>query len=69
MHILIKDKEMPVYEYICKECGNKLELFRHFYDSDDELACPICGKKALEKQFSTFSASGFSCAPSEYSGG
>ena len=60
---------MPVYEYVCKECGNKLEVFRHFYDSDDSLACPVCGKKALEKQFSTFSASSFSCAPSEYSGG
>ena len=60
---------MPVYEYICKKCGNKCELSRHFYDSDEDLACPICGKNALEKQFSTFSAIGFDCSPSEYSGG
>ena len=60
---------MPVYEYICKECGHKFELLRHFYDSDEDLACPLCGKKALAKQFSTFSAGGLSCSPSEYSGG
>jgi len=57
---------MPIYEYICKECGNKFELPRHFYDSDDDLVCPLCGKKALEKQFSTFSSSG--CSASELSG-
>jgi putative FmdB family regulatory protein len=67
MHILIKEVEMPVYEYICKECGFKFELARHFYDSDEDLACPICGKKALEKQFSTFNAAS-SCGSSEYSG-
>ena len=60
---------MPIYEYICKECGNKSEIARHFYDLDDELACPSCCKNALEKQFSTFNAAGFSCAPTEYSGG
>ena len=36
---------MPVYEYICKECGFKFEMSRHFYDSDEDLACPLCGKK------------------------
>jgi putative FmdB family regulatory protein len=60
---------MPVYEYMCKECGNKFELFRHFYDSDDDLSCSVCGKKAIEKQFSTFSASSLNCNPVEYSGG
>lgn len=60
---------MPVYEYICKECGHKFELFRHFYDSDEDLACPLCGKKALEKQFSNFSTGGLSCIHSENSGG
>jgi putative FmdB family regulatory protein len=60
---------MPVYEYICQECGYKFELSRHFYDSDEDLACPICEKRALERQFSTFSAGGLSCGPSEYSGG
>ena len=69
MHILIKGIEMPVYEYICKECGNKCELSRHFYDSDEALACPVCGKKAMEKQFSIFSAIGFDCNPGEYSSG
>lgn len=60
---------MPIYEYICKECGTKSEISRHFYDLDDELACPVCGKNTLEKQFSTFNAASFSCAPTGYSGG
>ncbi|MEI6580046.1 MAG: zinc ribbon domain-containing protein [Eubacteriales bacterium] len=60
---------MPVYEYICKECGGKSEISRHFYDLDGELGCPVCGKKTLEKQFSLFSAKGSNCTPAEYSGG
>jgi putative FmdB family regulatory protein len=60
---------MPIYEYICKECGNKSEISRHFYDLDEELACPVCGEYRLEKQFSTFSAAGTGCATTQYSGG
>jgi putative FmdB family regulatory protein len=60
---------MPVYEYICKECRNKSEISRHFYELDEDLACPFCGKFAMEKQFSIFSSAGSTCATTEYSGG
>ncbi len=60
---------MPVYEYICKECGSRVEMLRHFYDSDEHLACPVCGKEALKRQLSAFNAGGYSCSASEYSGG
>jgi len=60
---------MPIYEYVCKKCGHKFEMFRYFYQSDAELACPVCGEKDPERSFSTFSTSGYSCSPSEYSGG
>ena len=53
---------MPVYEYICQECGNKFEIFRHFFDSDDDLECPVCGKKALVRQFSSVNST---CSLSE----
>ena len=62
---------MPIYEYVCNACGSKLEIFRHFYDSDDELTCPICEQpKTLERQFSTFSSTGAgsSCGSSSYGG-
>ena len=60
---------MPVYEYVCRKCGYRFELFHHFYDSDAELQCPVCGEKSPEKQFSPFSASGTSCGTTAYSGG
>ena len=60
---------MPIYEYVCRKCGHKFELFRHFYDSDDELSCPICEEKSPEKQLSAFSAAGSSCGTVTYSGG
>ena len=64
MHITDKVDNMPVYEYICQECGNKFEIFRHFFDSDDDLECPVCGKKALVRQFSSINST---CSLSESS--
>ncbi len=45
---------MPIYEYICQDCGTKFEkLIRR--DSDLEtLACPSCGEKRLAREHSTF---------------
>jgi putative FmdB family regulatory protein len=60
---------MPIYEYICRKCGYKFELSRHFYDSDEDLACPLCEEKGPEKQLSTFSASASSCGTVSFSGG
>jgi putative FmdB family regulatory protein len=60
---------MPIYEYACRKCGYKFELFRHFYDSDQELACPMCKEKSLVKQVSTFSSAGSGCGTASYSGG
>jgi len=40
---------MPIYEYVCKECGHKFETLAL------EPKCPQCGSKDLERKFSTFS--------------
>jgi len=46
---------MPIYEYKCADCGTKFEkLVRNGNAAD--LACPKCGEKHLEQEFSTFSA-------------
>ena len=37
---------MPIYEYVCSDCGNKFELLRSFSESDKEAACPKCNKTA-----------------------
>ncbi len=47
---------MPIYEYLCQDCGNKFEkLVRRAADAGD-MECPSCGQKHLKQEFSTFAA-------------
>ncbi len=44
---------MPIFEYLCEDCGTKFEkLVRR----DDRVLCPSCGQDHLSTQFSTFAA-------------
>ena len=36
---------MPTFDYHCKKCGNKFELFRNILD-DSTVTCPVCGTVA-----------------------
>ncbi|MFC2022691.1 FmdB family zinc ribbon protein [Chloroflexota bacterium] len=45
---------MPIYEYECKKCGERFELFRSIKDSDNDTRCPKCGKEFPERLFSGF---------------
>ncbi len=49
---------MPIYEYLCEDCGTKFEkLIRHLSAPDTEKAlCPKCGQGRLTPQVSTFAA-------------
>jgi putative FmdB family regulatory protein len=43
---------MPIFEYICETCGTKFEeLVR---SADEQVTCPQCGKKQVEKLYSPF---------------
>ena len=33
---------MPTYDYLCKKCGEKFELFRSIQD-ESTVTCPACG--------------------------
>jgi|HubBroStandDraft_6_1064221.scaffolds.fasta_scaffold5920879_1 putative FmdB family regulatory protein len=45
---------MPIYEYICDDCGTKFEkLVRR---NQDAIACPSCGDSHLSTTLSTFAA-------------
>ncbi|MGD9782399.1 MAG: FmdB family zinc ribbon protein [Kiritimatiellia bacterium] len=44
---------MPLFEYICKSCGEFAELL---VTGAQKPSCPNCGSKKLEKQLSAFSA-------------
>lgn len=46
---------MPIFEYLCEDCGTKFEkLVRR--PGADQVLCPSCGKSHLEQQFSAFAA-------------
>jgi putative FmdB family regulatory protein len=46
---------MPIFEYVCEECGSSFEkLVRRA--GGDAVACPSCGTQRLKQQFSTFAA-------------
>ena len=54
---------MPIFEYLCQDCGTKFEkLMRHTASNGSgasgatEVVCPSCGQSHLEQQLSTFSA-------------
>jgi len=61
---------MPIYEFVCKKCGNEFEeLVR---SSDSKVKCPLCNSTRVEKCFSLFSSSGEICSPtpgSSFGGG
>jgi putative FmdB family regulatory protein len=45
---------MPIFEYVCQDCGNKFEkLMRR---DQDPGACPSCGQPHLQTALSTFAA-------------
>ena len=45
---------MPIYEYVCEDCGNKFEkLVRR---QEEGIACPSCGQSHLTLALSTFAA-------------
>ena len=47
---------MPIYEYLCQDCGTKFEkLVRRTADAS-ETECPSCGQKHLQQEYSTFAA-------------
>ncbi len=46
---------MPVYSYICKECGERFDLLVGVTSEKVEIKCKKCGSKNIERTFETFS--------------
>ena len=54
---------MPIYTYVCKDCGEKFDLLIGVTSEKTELKCKKCNSKNIQKTISTFSVgnkSGFS---------
>ncbi|RME76406.1 MAG: zinc ribbon domain-containing protein [Chloroflexi bacterium] len=47
---------MPIYEYVCKDCGQKYEKFVRSATAEVKLVCPSCGSERGEKALSLFGA-------------
>lgn len=43
-------RKMPVYSYLCQECGHRFDQFQHFTD-DALTVCPVCNEVALRKVY------------------
>ncbi len=54
---------MPIFEYVCKDCGKKFEAIVY---GSNRAECPGCNGKKLEQQLSVFavSSSGSKSTPS-----
>ena len=49
---------MPIYTYICKDCGEKFDLLIGISSEKIELKCNKCASKNIEKTFGSFSVGG-----------
>ena len=49
---------MPIYEYICENCGTDFEKMMRFDQSDQMPACPKCTSIETRKRLSLFSSKG-----------
>ncbi|MFZ5921450.1 MAG: FmdB family zinc ribbon protein [Chloroflexota bacterium] len=47
---------MPIYEYICLNCKNEVELIRPMGQADAPLACEACGGERLKRKLAVFYA-------------
>ncbi len=47
---------MPIYEYICKDCGARFETIRSMKDADTDIACKSCQSSQTQRALSVFYA-------------
>ncbi len=52
------DRQMPLYEYRCEQCGRIFEKLRRMRDAEAETECPYCASEDVERMLSTFATGG-----------
>lgn len=45
---------MPIYEYMCQDCGEQFEKFVRSMSATAEAKCPKCGSAKVKKGWSVF---------------
>ncbi len=51
---------MPLYEYVCNDCGQPFEKMMRFSELNQTPTCPTCAGTNTRKQISLFATSGTS---------
>jgi putative FmdB family regulatory protein len=59
---------MPLYEYVCAQCGTFFEHWMRSAGVPDTVFCPHCQSQEVSKKFSTFGMKGGSGASSASAG-
>ena len=49
---------MPLFEYVCSDCGNVFTEFRSVVERDSSLECPECHSRNVERKMSAFASFG-----------
>ena len=49
---------MPIFEYVCSECGQRFEKLVLSVSRAKEIQCPHCSSKSVSKALSTFGVGG-----------
>ncbi len=60
---------MPIYEYICKDCGAKFEAIRSMKDADAPIICKKCLSTQTQRAISMCYASSEGRSLTSSSGG
>lgn len=56
---------MPIYDYVCQDCGEKFEKLTLIGKRDSNVVCPVCGGANAERSaVSLFAVSGTSATGS-----
>jgi putative FmdB family regulatory protein len=47
---------MPIYEYVCQDCGVKFDILRSIKDADAPITCQKCASLSTKRAISLFAA-------------
>ncbi len=56
---------MPIFEYKCRDCGNKFDLLISNSDKKN-VRCPECSSTKVEQQLSLFNTGGKPISPAPF---
>lgn len=60
---------MPIYEYKCKNCNSKFEVFKPIEKKDQDEKCPVCRSTETERLLSQVYSNTQVCNINYYGGG